>query len=133
MTLRIWVTSFRWLARLHCISLRLLSRPGGLPASRAGDSKAMQAVPSSKPISDRSTGLRRALMAVPAVLAIGLALWLFVDRIAGAQMREPLTWDEILNLENYSWVTFNRNGLPAHADRVDDLLHVQRPNAMQFV
>ena len=38
-------------------------------------------------------------MAVPAVVAIALALWLFVDRLAGAQMREPLTWDEILTLE----------------------------------
>jgi hypothetical protein len=44
-------------------------------------------------------------------------------------MREPLTWDEILTLENYSWVTFRSNGLPTNADRVDDLLHVQRPKA----
>jgi hypothetical protein len=72
-------------------------------------------------------------MAFPALVAIVLALWLFVDRMAGAQIREPLTWDEIISLENYSWVTFRSNGLPTNAGRVDDLLHVQRPNMLQFV
>ena len=72
-------------------------------------------------------------MAVPAAVAIALTLWLFVDRMAGAQMREPLTWDEMLNLENYSWATFQTNGLPTHADRAEDMLPVQRPNVMQFV
>jgi len=72
-------------------------------------------------------------MAVPAVVAIALTLWVFADRLAGAQMREPLTWDEILNVENYSWATFNSNGLPTQADRVEDLLPVQRPNGIQFV
>jgi hypothetical protein len=72
-------------------------------------------------------------MAVPAAVAIALSLWLFVDRMAGAQMREPLTWDEMLNLENYSWATFQANGLPIHADRAEDMLPVQRPNAMQLI
>jgi hypothetical protein len=72
-------------------------------------------------------------MAVPAAVAIALTLWLFVDRMAGAQMREPLTWDEMLNLENYSWATFQTNGLPTHADRAEDMLPVQRPNAMQLI
>jgi hypothetical protein len=72
-------------------------------------------------------------MAVPAALAIALTLWLFVDRMAGAQMREPLIWDEMLNVENYSWATFQTNGLPTHADRAEDMLPVQRPNAMQLV
>src|SRR5262249_3584198 len=85
------------------------------------------------PTSDQPTGLRRALMAVPALVAIALVLWLFSDRIAGPQMREPLLWDEILSLENYSWVTFQSNGLPKHADRVEELLHVQRPNLLQLV
>jgi hypothetical protein len=72
-------------------------------------------------------------MAVPAVVATVVALWLFVDRLAGAQMREPLTWDEVLNLENYSWQTFRSNGLPTHADRVEDLLPLQRPNGLQLI
>jgi hypothetical protein len=87
----------------------------------------------SKPISHWSNGLRRALMAIPAVVAIALALWLFVDRVAGPQMREPLSWDEILNLENYSWLPFHSNGVPAHAGRVENLLHVERPNGLQLV
>ena len=83
--------------RPHGISVRLPSPPSGLSVSPAGDLKAMQAVPSSKPISDRSTWLRWALTAVPAAVAIALTLWLFVDRMAGAPMREPLTWDEMPN------------------------------------
>jgi hypothetical protein len=72
-------------------------------------------------------------MAVPTMVAIVLSLWLFVDRATGPQMREPLTWDEIVTLENYSWVTFRSDGLPTHAPRVEDLLNVQRPNALQLV
>jgi hypothetical protein len=72
-------------------------------------------------------------MAIPAVVATVLTLWLFVDRMAGAQMRQPLGWDEILSLENYSWVTFRSSGVPTHADRVEDLLQVPRPNGMQLV
>jgi hypothetical protein len=67
------------------------------------------------------------------VVAVVLALWLFVDRATGPQIREPLTWDEILTLENYSWATFRSDGLPTHAPRVEDLLNVQRPNALQLV
>ena len=47
------------------------------------------------PISHRPSGFRRALVAVPGVVAIVLALWLFVDRVVGAQMRDPLAVDEI--------------------------------------
>ena len=30
-------------------------------------------------------------------------------------------------------MTFNGNGLPMHAGRVDDLLHAQRPDGLQLV
>jgi hypothetical protein len=66
------------------------------------------------------------------VVAIAPALWLFVDRMAGTQMSEPLTWDKIPNLDN-GRVTFNGNGLPTHAGRVGDLLHAQRPDGLQLV
>ena len=41
-------------------------------------------------------------MAIRAVLAIGPTLWLFGDRMASTHMGEPLTWDEILNLDSDS-------------------------------
>jgi hypothetical protein len=93
----------------------------------------MKADPPQKPISQSPSRLKVALTAVPTVVAVVVALWLFVDRVTGPQIREPLTWDEILTLENYSWVTFRSDGLPTHAARVEDLLNVQRPNALQLV
>ncbi len=93
----------------------------------------MKVVPYKEWISDRPSGLKLALMAVPAVVALVVVLWLFTDRVTGEQIREPLTWDEILNVENYSWATFRSNGLPTHAHRVQDLLNVQRPNVLQLV
>lgn len=60
-------------------------------------------------------------MGIRAVVAIGPALWLFVDRMASTHMGEPLTWDEILNLDNDSGATFNGNGLPTQAISADPL------------
>src|SRR5262249_29580868 len=80
-----------------------------------------------------STKLRRALMAVPAAVAIALTLWLFVDRMAGAQMRQPLPWDEMLNLEKYSWGTFQTHRPPTHTDPAEGMPPLQRPNGMQLV
>ena len=66
------------------------------------------------------------------LLALAFVGWAFADRAAGPQIREPLTWDEALNLENYTWLAFTNDGSPRRIARADDLLRQPKPSGTQL-
>ncbi|WP_020471620.1 hypothetical protein [Zavarzinella formosa] len=74
------------------------------------------------------------LLIAGTLMALGFVGWIFAERATGWQIREPLMWDECLNLENYTWLDFERDGSPRRIRRADELLHQPKPSTgMQLV
>lgn len=59
-------------------------------------------------------------------------IFIFSQRWNGQQIRAPLQWDEILSLENYTWLAFTADGDAKQNRRADDLLHQARPSKSQL-
>ena len=67
---------------------------------------------------------------IASVVVVG---WLFVDRLTGQQMRQPLTWDELGTVETYTWAAFHANGVPRRITRADEVKDLPRPTPIQLV
>jgi hypothetical protein len=72
------------------------------------------------------------LRSIVIALSVAFVVWLFVDRIQGPRIHEPLTWDEIGTLGTYSWVGFHPNGVPRQIPRADEMRNLPRPTSVQL-